>query len=86
MKDNLVDIVWGSDKPSRPSKSVRMLSDEFAGKRYQDKIEELRKELDKRKSAGFVISMLDEIAWLFNLRGNECARSSLRVSSANGYF
>ncbi|KAK3062028.1 hypothetical protein LTR53_019552, partial [Teratosphaeriaceae sp. CCFEE 6253] len=44
---------------------------EYAGKRYQDKVEELRKELDKKKAAGFVVSMLDEIAWLFNLRGSD---------------
>jgi Xaa-Pro aminopeptidase len=31
----------------------------------------LRKELDKKKSAAMVISMLDEIAWLFNLRGSD---------------
>ncbi|EME43300.1 hypothetical protein DOTSEDRAFT_72641 [Dothistroma septosporum NZE10] len=44
---------------------------EYAGKQFQEKIEELRKELDKRKAAAFVVSMLDEIAWLFNLRGND---------------
>ena len=35
------------------------------------KLDELRKELDKKKSSGFIVSMLDEIAWLFNLRGND---------------
>jgi len=69
--ENLVDQVWGKDKPARPNEPVRVLSLEYAGKRYQDKIEELRKELDKKKAAGFVVSMLDEVAWLFNLRGND---------------
>ena len=27
--------------------------------------------MDKKKSSGFIVSMLDEIAWLFNLRGND---------------
>ena len=71
VKDNLVDIVWGHDKPSRPTENVRVLPDQYAGKTYQEKIEDLRKELDKKRSSGFVISMLDEIAWLFNLRGSE---------------
>ncbi|KAF2764360.1 putative Xaa-pro aminopeptidase P [Teratosphaeria nubilosa] len=68
---NLVDQVWGADKPARPNESVRVLSQEYAGKKFQEKIEELRKELDKKKAKGFVVSMLDEIAWLFNLRGND---------------
>ncbi|KAF2166353.1 hypothetical protein M409DRAFT_66797 [Zasmidium cellare ATCC 36951] len=69
--ENLVDKVWGKQKPARPNEPVRVLELEHAGKKWQDKVEELRKELDKKKAAGFVVSMLDEIAWLFNLRGND---------------
>ncbi|KXT09715.1 hypothetical protein AC579_1684 [Pseudocercospora musae] len=69
--ENLVDKVWGKDKPPMPNEPVRMLGLEYAGKKWEEKIEELRKELDKKKAAGFVVSMLDEIAWLFNLRGND---------------
>ena len=68
---NLVDEVWGAKKPARTNEPVKVLGMEYAGKTYQDKIEELRKELEKKKAAGFVVSMLDEIAWLFNLRGND---------------
>ncbi|KAI7476665.1 putative Xaa-Pro aminopeptidase [Hortaea werneckii] len=69
--ENLVDQVWGADKPSRPNEPARVLGQEYAGRKFQDKIEELRKELDKKKAAAFVVSMLDEIAWLFNMRGND---------------
>jgi len=69
--ENLVDQVWGTDKPARPNEPVRVLGQEYAGKSFQGKIEDLRKELEKKKAAGFVVSMLDEIAWLFNLRGND---------------
>ncbi|KAK5016567.1 hypothetical protein LTR39_002016 [Cryomyces antarcticus] len=71
VKDNLVDAVWGKDKPARPNEKVKVLSVDFAGKEFKTKLEDLRKDLDKRKNAGFVISMLDEVAWLFNLRGND---------------
>lgn len=69
--ENLVDQVWGKDKPARPNEPAKVLSQEYAGKKFQEKIEELRKELDKKKAAGFVVSMLDEVAWLFNMRGND---------------
>ncbi|KAG8629740.1 hypothetical protein KVT40_001359 [Elsinoe batatas] len=71
VKENLVDLVWGKDKPARPNEPAKVLSNDFSGKPYQEKIEELRKEIDKKKAAGMVVSMLDEIAWLFNLRGND---------------
>ncbi|GAM86859.1 hypothetical protein ANO11243_048790 [Dothideomycetidae sp. 11243] len=71
VKENLVDQVWGKDKPSRPSEPVKVLANEYAGKSFQDKIEDVRKEIEKKKAAGLVVSMLDEIAWLFNLRGND---------------
>lgn len=69
--ENLVDQVWGSERPARPNEPVRVHGLEFAGKGFEEKIEDLRKELEKKKAAGFVVSMLDEIAWLFNLRGND---------------
>jgi Xaa-Pro aminopeptidase len=69
--ENLIDIVWDKNRPARPSEPVVLLSEEYAGKDTKSKLEELRKELEKKKSTGFVISMLDEIAWLFNLRGND---------------
>ncbi|KAF2490398.1 aminopeptidase-like protein [Lophium mytilinum] len=71
VKENLIDLVWGKAKPSRPMEPVKIQSFEYSGKKFEDKFEELRKELEKRKSLGFVVSMLDEIAWLYNLRGND---------------
>jgi Xaa-Pro aminopeptidase len=68
---NLVDLVWGDKRPARPREKVRVQPTEYAGKGFEEKLEELRKELEKRKSVGFVVSMLDEIAWLYNLRGSE---------------
>lgn len=69
--ENLVDLVWGSERPSRPSQPVVLLSEKYAGKDTASKLADLRKELEKKKSLGFVVSLLDEIAWLFNLRGND---------------
>jgi len=69
--ENLVDLVWGADKPPRPSQQVVLLPQKYAGKDTAAKLHDLRKELEKKKAAGFVVSLLDEIAWLFNLRGSD---------------
>jgi Xaa-Pro aminopeptidase len=71
IEDNLVDLVWGASRPPRPSEEVKVLPQHFSGKDVKTKLEELRRDLEKKKSAGFIVSGLDEIAWLFNLRGND---------------
>ncbi|KAI1412972.1 aminopeptidase-like protein [Hypoxylon sp. FL1857] len=68
---NLVDITWGDDRPPQPNEPIIVLDQKFTGKDAKTKLADLRKELEKKKSLGFVVSMLDEIAWLFNLRGND---------------
>jgi Xaa-Pro aminopeptidase len=71
IEENLVDLVWGDQRPPRPSEPVNVLTKGFSGKDVKTKLEELRKDLEKKQSSGFIVSMLDEIAWLFNLRGND---------------
>lgn len=68
---NLVDIVWADGRPSRPGKAVTVLPDSIAGKSVQSKIADLRQELAKKNCPGFFVFMLDEVAWLFNLRGSD---------------
>ena len=74
IEENLIDLVWGKERPSRPSEKVIVQSMQYSGKSFDDKIADIRKELEKKKSLGFVASMLDEIAWLYNLRGSEYVR------------
>ncbi|KAH8131725.1 X-prolyl aminopeptidase [Trichoderma asperelloides] len=68
---NLVDKVWADSRPARPQQGIRVLSEKFAGKSVQSKLADLQAELEKKRSPGVFISMLDEVAWLFNLRGND---------------
>ncbi|KAI5849455.1 putative Xaa-Pro aminopeptidase P [Morchella snyderi] len=71
MSKNLIDEVWGTERPARPNNKLIVLEQKYAGKPFQEKLEALRKEMEKKKSPGFVVSMLDEIAWLYNLRGSD---------------
>ena len=41
------------------------------GKSHTDKLASLREELTRRNAHGIIISALDELAWLFNLRGSD---------------
>lgn len=71
LEENLVDLVWVTGRPGRPSNPAFILSDTFAGKDVKTKLLELRRELEKKNSLGLVVSELDEVAWLFNLRGSD---------------
>ncbi|KAM5461441.1 putative Xaa-Pro aminopeptidase [Microsporum canis] len=68
---NLIDIVWGDERPARPVTTITVQPVELAGKPFEEKVEALRKELATKKRSAMVISTLDEIAWLFNLRGSD---------------
>ncbi|UZJ56879.1 hypothetical protein CBS101457_006199 [Exobasidium rhododendri] len=72
IEKNLVDEVW-QDRPKRPSEKVFVLDQEYTGRSATGKIQELQAELKKKGShvKGFVANMLDEVAWLFNLRGSD---------------
>ncbi|KAF4580429.1 hypothetical protein EYR40_003145 [Pleurotus pulmonarius] len=66
---NIVDLVWDQDRPSRPNATVSHLDTKYSGEGHAEKIARLREELRKKKATGLVVTMLDEVAWLFNLRG-----------------
>ncbi|KAI4095614.1 MAG: hypothetical protein LQ344_001545 [Seirophora lacunosa] len=55
VKANLVDLVWADERPPRPNEKVSVLGIEYAGKKFEEKIEDLRKELDKKNSAGLIV-------------------------------
>ncbi|PSS10137.1 Xaa-Pro aminopeptidase P [Actinidia chinensis var. chinensis] len=72
---NLVDEVWKESRPKPPSKPVRVHHLKYAGVNVATKLSSLRSELKDAGTSAIVISMLDEIAWLLNLRGNDVPHS-----------
>jgi len=68
---NLVDPVWRSARPERPKNPVFALDVKYAGRDHKEKLGQVRQELEKQKARALVVTMLDEVAWLFNLRGSD---------------
>ncbi|KAI0682934.1 Creatinase/aminopeptidase [Cytidiella melzeri] len=69
---NLVDLVWEA-RPARPANEIFPLDVKYSGEPHPDKITRLQEELKKKNNKAMVINMLDEVAWLFNLRGSDIA-------------
>ncbi|KAG0045627.1 hypothetical protein BGZ83_009130 [Gryganskiella cystojenkinii] len=70
---NLVDMIW-QDRPTRPARDLRLLTISTTGQHHSEKIAGLRANLQNRLGGsvvGCVVSGLDEIAWLFNMRGTD---------------
>ena len=66
--ENLVDQVWGGDRPAMPTSPFRVHPLEYAGKSITDKVEEIRDEMEDKKATLSIFSALDDIAYLFNVR------------------
>lgn len=68
---NLVDPVWGSERPERPRNPIFALNVKYSGRDYTEKLGHVRQEMEKQKARALVVTMLDEVVWLFNLRGSD---------------
>ncbi|KAM9577460.1 xaa-Pro aminopeptidase 2 isoform 1-T1 [Trichechus inunguis] len=71
--DNLVDLVWGAERPPVPSEPIYALQEEFIGSTWQEKVSDIRNQMQKHSKAptAVFLSALDETAWLFNLRSSD---------------
>ncbi|KAG6750500.1 hypothetical protein POTOM_044996 [Populus tomentosa] len=72
---NLVDEIWKGSRPMPPNKPVRIHELKYAGVDVPSKLSFLRSELLDTCSSAIIVSMLDEIAWLLNLRGGDVPHS-----------
>nr|CAD7463511.1 unnamed protein product [Timema tahoe] len=67
---NLVDLIW-EGKPASPSNMVVPLAIKYTGKSCKHKVEEVRSKMAEKGSTLLLVTALDEIAWLLNLRGSD---------------
>mmetsp|Transcript_10864 Transcript_10864/g.16757 ORF Transcript_10864/g.16757 Transcript_10864/m.16757 type:complete len:746 (-) Transcript_10864:76-2313(-) len=65
---NLVDVIWGEDRPPVPTSPFRVHPLEYAGMSVQDKISKIHTEMKTKKATLSVFSTLDDVAYLFNMR------------------
>ncbi|MBQ4343895.1 MAG: aminopeptidase P family protein [Erysipelotrichaceae bacterium] len=76
---DLVDVIW-EDRPALPSGKVWPLAVQYSGTDRNEKLKELREDMLQVKADVHVLSALDEIAWLMNLRGSDVAHTPVFLS------
>jgi len=79
LDSNPVDKVW-TDRPSYPFSVMKVHELCFAGVSHKDKIIRVQSYLKEVGAVALVVSMLDEIAWLLNIRGADVAYNPVLVA------
>ncbi len=67
---NLVDAVW-DEQPAPPGNPIYQLADDLTGCSAAEKLENIRKEMEDAGATLLLLTKLDEIAWVTNLRGTD---------------
>jgi Xaa-Pro aminopeptidase len=67
---NLVDVVW-NDRPQVPAQPIYALPDEITGRSVGDKLAAVRQQMTHVGVDVLILTKLDEIAWMTNLRGRD---------------
>ncbi len=70
LTDDLVDEIW-SDRPALPDERVFEHTIEYTGSSVSEKLETIRSLIIDKKATGYMLCSLNDIAWLFNIRGND---------------
>ncbi|XP_011685228.1 PREDICTED: xaa-Pro aminopeptidase 1 isoform X2 [Wasmannia auropunctata] len=69
VRNDLVDLIWQVGRPEYNSHAAYPLADKYSGKPWQEKVQSIRLEMELSSADALVVTALDEIAWLFNVRG-----------------
>ncbi|WP_316845616.1 aminopeptidase P family protein [Pedobacter psychrodurus] len=78
---DFVSAIW-TDRVGLPQEKAYLIGEEAAGLSISDKIAETRAILKTNATAYHFISSLDDIAWLFNLRGKDVDYNPVALSFA----
>ncbi|OOM75311.1 aminopeptidase P family protein [Clostridium sp. BL-8] len=81
MSKDLIQEIW-IDKPEMPKEKIFILDTKYCGKTANEKIHEVRAEMKKLGGKAYIVASLDDIAWLFNIRGNDVKYTPVILSYA----
>ncbi len=76
---DLVGEIW-EDRPALSKKPAWFLEDENCGASFIEKLAVIRGEMKKKGAESLLLTSLDDIAWLFNMRGDDIAYNPVVLS------
>lgn len=80
-KYDLVNDIW-EDRCSLPTEKAFLLGVEYSGESFSDKLYRIREVMKEKKATTHILASLDDIAWLFNIRGRDIKSNPVVLSYA----
>ena len=80
-KYDLVNDIW-EDRCSLPTEKAFLLGTEYSGESFSDKLYRIRAVMKEKKATTHILASLDDIAWLFNIRGRDVKSNPVVLSYA----
>lgn len=80
-EEDIPGMLW-TDRPAMSAEKAYVLPVEFSGKTVQEKLGDVRAVMAEKGTDVHVITSLDDIAWLYNIRGNDVLCTPVVLSYA----
>ena len=80
-KYDLVNDIW-EDRCLLPTEKAFLLGTEYSGESFSDKLSRIRAVMKEKKATTHILASLDDIAWLFNIRGRDVKSNPVVLSYA----
>lgn len=79
MDYDLLKDIWAT-RAELPKNKIFVHDEIYAGKYASEKLQEVRKHMKEKGAKNYIISSLDDIAWLCNIRGNDVKFNPVALS------
>lgn len=76
---DLIGQLW-KERPAIPADPIYIHTVKYAGKSRSEKLEEVRKDMKESGANYYLLTSLDDIAWLLNIRGNDVENTPVIIS------
>lgn len=80
---DLAEEIW-TDRPAFPAGRVTVLDEKLAGRSFDEKLQSVMEKVHKEGADSLLLTKLDDLMWLFNIRGCDVECNPVAVSY--GYF
>jgi len=81
VEENLVDELW-EDQPGLPEAPIMIWDEKYAGESAQSKLQRIRQRMEDEGVQVHVLTMLDAIAWTFNIRSTDVDYNPVAIAYA----
>ncbi|MFJ7730635.1 aminopeptidase P family protein [Lysinibacillus sp. NPDC097231] len=80
MNQDLIGDLW-EDRPEIPKGPIFTHDVKYAGKSRGEKLNEVREEMENKGANYYILTSLDDIAWLLNIRGADVPNNPIAIAN-----